>query len=283
MRIDMKDYALTYKFPAHPSEFQNFDMWPLFACLSVSNVVGIIEQALSPRGRIIFTSRYPAILNIASESIRLACRIFEWTGLYVPVAHCSAVRSLVKENGPYILGITQECRDLFDAPSDALQVDLDNGTVKTQNPPVVFAKASSRQKFLARLSAALGAYQVSGVPQHLRVSYAKNQLTPEGQVTAIRGRIEAIEDPDWWNQAAVLAVCDHVCRKLAKNSGTKALISGSQKAPLTTKISTRKLQELEREKDSNAREVQEAWLSYCLLKAKTNTEISKLTKRNVRR
>lgn len=278
----MKDYALAYQFPAHPSEFQNFDMWPLFACLPVPNVVGILEQALSPKGRIVFTSRYPAILNLASESVRLACRVYEWTGLYVPVAHCSAVRSLVKESGPYIIGITHECRDLFNSPPDALVVDLDKGTVSTQSPPVVFSKASSRQKFLARMSAALGSYQVNGVPEHLRVAYNKNQLTPEGQVIAIRGRIEVIEDPLWWNQAAVLAVCDHVCRKLVKNRGAKALVSGSQKAPLTTKISTRKLQELEREKDSNAREIQEAWLSYCLLKAKTSTEISKLTKRNVR-
>lgn len=278
----MKDYALTYKFPASPSEFQNFDMWPLFACLPLTNIVGILETALSPRGRVLFMSRYPAILNIASESVRLACRVYEWTGLYVPVAHCSAVKSLVNETGPYIIGITSECRDLFEAPADSLLIDLDRGMVRTQCPPVVFSKASSRQKFVSRLSAALGNYETNGVPEHLRLAYPGNQLTPEGQVVAIRGRIEVIEDPIWWNQAAVLAVCDHVCRKLAKNRGAKALISGSQKPPLTTKISTRKLQELEREKESNAREVQQAWSSYCLLKAKTSTEIAKLTKRNVR-
>lgn len=72
-----------------------------------------------------------------------------------------------------------------------------------------------------------------------------------------------------------------VCRKLAKNKGVKALTSGSsRKKPLTTKISIRALQEIEREKSSNAREIQEAWLSYCLLKTKMGTEVSKLTKRN---
>lgn len=60
----------------------------------------------------------------------------------------------------------------------------------------------------------------------------------------------------------------------------KALTSGSTKKPLTTKISIRALQEIEREKSSNAREIHEAWLSYCLLKTKMGTEISKLTKRN---
>ncbi|KAK1042476.1 hypothetical protein LTR33_015545, partial [Friedmanniomyces endolithicus] len=39
VRIDMKDYALCYQFPASPTGFQNFAMWPLFCCLSIPNIV----------------------------------------------------------------------------------------------------------------------------------------------------------------------------------------------------------------------------------------------------
>jgi hypothetical protein len=40
----------------------------------------------------------------------------------------------VQEPGPYILGITAECRTLFNAPSDALVVDLDRNFVLTSSP-----------------------------------------------------------------------------------------------------------------------------------------------------
>lgn len=280
VRIDMKDYALVYQFPNHSSGFQNFDIWPIFSALSVANIVGIIETALSASGRIIFMSDHLAMLNIATESIRTACRVYGWTGLYVPVAHCSSVTSLVAENGPYILGISRECRDLFTLPVDAVLVDLDHDIIHTIAPPVVFNKTASRQKFIERLNAVLGVHEISGVPLHLREAYARNQLTPEGQVIAIRGRIEVIENPSWWQEDDVLAVCDHVCRKLGKNKGLKAVISGGTKKPNTMKVLTRRLQEIEREKSSNAREVDEAWLSYCLLKNKMTTEVSKVSKRN---
>ena len=70
VRIDMKDYALCYQFPSSPTGFQNFAMWPLFTCLSIPNIVGVIEAALSPTRRIIFTSHYPAMLTVAAETVR---------------------------------------------------------------------------------------------------------------------------------------------------------------------------------------------------------------------
>lgn len=209
VRIDMKDYALAYQFPNHPSGFQNFSMWPLFSCLSVANIVSLLETALSPSGRIIFVTKYPAILNIATESVRLACRVFEWTGLYVPVAHCSAIKSLVAERGPYMIGVTSECRRLLLPPADAVVVDLDQGLIQTKNPPIVFHKSTSRQKFVNRLSQALAGCEPTGVPDHLKEAYLRGQLTPEGQVICMKGRIEVIEDPKWWKQEAVLSACDH--------------------------------------------------------------------------
>jgi hypothetical protein len=57
----MKDYSLVYNFPSSPAGFQNFSMWPLFSCLSVPNIVGVIEAALCPASRIILTTHYPAM------------------------------------------------------------------------------------------------------------------------------------------------------------------------------------------------------------------------------
>src|SRR5262245_10245189 len=147
-------------------------MWPLFSCLSIPNIVGIIEAALSPTRRIIFVSHYPAILTIAAETVRFCVRIYEWSGLYVPLVHGRHAKDLVQEPGPYILGFTAESRSLFTAPNDALVVDLDRNFVLTSCPPTTLS-AGQRTKMINRLTQALnGDVTPTGVPSHLRSAYA---------------------------------------------------------------------------------------------------------------
>jgi hypothetical protein len=214
VRIDMKDYALCYQFPSSPTGFQNFSMWPLFTCLSIPNIVGVIEAAVSPTRRIIFVSHYPAMLTVAAETIRYCVRVYEWSGLYVPVVHARHVKELVQEPGPYILGVTAECRTLFNAPSDALVVDLDRNFVLTSSPPNVLNQGQ-RTKFINRMTQSLnGDVSPSGVPTHLRTAYAGGKLIPAGQIIVMRGEVESIQEPQWWNQDAVMSVMDHVCEKL---------------------------------------------------------------------
>lgn len=214
VRIDMKDYALCYQFPSSPTGFQNFAMWPLFTCLSIPNIVGVIEAAVSPTRRIIFTSHYPAMLTVAAETVRFCVRVYEWSGLYVPVVHARHVKDLVQEPGPYILGVTSECRTLFTAPTDALVIDLDRNFVLTSSPPSALT-AGQRTKMITRLTQALnGEVSPTGVPQHLRSAYGGGKLIPAGQIIVMRGEVESIQDPDWWTQDAVMSVMDHVCEKL---------------------------------------------------------------------
>ena len=63
-------------------------------------------------------SRAKTRLTVAAETIRYCLRIYEWSGLYVPVVHFRNIANVVKEPGPYILGATAECRGLFTAPGD---------------------------------------------------------------------------------------------------------------------------------------------------------------------
>jgi hypothetical protein len=218
VRIDMKDYALCYQFPSSPTGFQNFAMWPLFTCLSIPNIVGVIEAAVSPTRRIIFVSHYPAMLTVAAETIRYCVRVYEWSGLYVPVVHARHVKELVQEPGPYILGVTAECRTLFNAPSDALVIDLDRNFVLTSSPPNVLNQGQ-RTKFITRMTQSLnGDVSPSGVPAHLRTAYAGGKLIPAGQIIVMRGEVESVEEPQWWNQDAVMGVMDHVCEKLVGSS-----------------------------------------------------------------
>ncbi|KAJ5638202.1 hypothetical protein N7490_008081 [Penicillium lividum] len=280
VRIDMKDYALCYQFPSSPTGFQNFAMWPLFNCLSIPNIVGVIEAAVSPTRRIIFVSHYPAMLTVAAETIRYCVRVYEWSGLYVPVVHARHVKELVQEPGPYILGITAECRTLFNAPSDALVVDLDRNFVLTSSPPNVLNQGQ-RTKFITRLTQSLnGDVSPSGVPAHLRSAYAGGKLIPAGQIIVMRGEVESVQDPNWWNQDAVMGVMDHVCEKLGRNTGMKAIFGGAVKKPLMTKVSMRHLNEIVRERNQYSRDAMEAWQDFINLKGRMDTELSKVTKRN---
>lgn len=280
VRIDMKDYALCYQFPSSPTGFQNFAMWPLFSCLSIPNIVGVIEAALSPTRRIIFVSHYPAMLTVAAETIRYCVRVYEWSGLYVPVVHARHAKELVQEPGPYILGITAECRTLFTAPTDALVVDLDRNFVLTSSPPTALT-AGQRTKMVNRITQALhGDVTPSGVPQHLRSAYGGGKLVPAGQIIVMRGEVESIQDPEWWNQDTIMSVMDHVCEKMGRNTGMKAVFGGAVKKPLMTKVSMRHLNEIVRERNQYSRDALEAWQDFINLKGRMDTELGKVTKRN---
>ncbi|KAI9828079.1 MAG: hypothetical protein M1832_003606 [Thelocarpon impressellum] len=296
VRIDMKDYALCYQFPSSPTGFQNFAMWPLFTCLSVPNIVGVVEAALSPTRRIVFVSHYPAMLTVAAETVRFCVRVYEWSGLYAPVVHARHVKELVQEPGPYILGVTAECRTLFSAPNDALVVDLDRNFVLTSSPPTALT-AGQRAKMVDRLTQALrGDVTPSGVPQHLRSAYGGGKLVPAGQIIVMRGEVESVQEPDWWSQDPVMAVMDHVCEKMVspinhsgrqpsdfaqgRNTGVKAIFGGAVKKPLMTKVSTRHLNEIVRERNQYSRDALEAWQDFINLKGRMDTELAKVTKRN---
>lgn len=280
VRIDMKDYALCYQFPSSPTGFQNFSLWPLFCCLSVPNLVGVMEAAISSTRRIIFMSHYAAMLTTAAETVRFMARVYEWSGLYVPVAHARYVRDLVQEPGPYILGITAECRSLFTAPPDVLVVDLDRNFVMTSDPPNALNN-KQRTRMISRLTEALkGDVQPSGVPTHLRSAYGGGKLIPAGQIIIMKGDVESVQEPDWWNQDAVMAVMDHVCGKLNRNKGLKKVFSGPTKKPLMTKVSMRHLNEIVRERNQYSRDASEAWQDFINLKSRMDTELSKVTKRN---
>ena len=280
VRIDMKEYALCYQFPSSPTGFQNFALWPLFQCLSIPNVVGVMEAAISPTRRIIFVSHHPAMLTMASETVRTCVRVYEWSGLYVPIVHSRHARDLVQEPGPYILGITAECRGIFTPPTDALVVDLDKNFVIAPQPPNAFS-SGQRTKMISRLTNALnGEVHNHGVPSHLKSAYGGGKLIPAGQIIVMKGEVESVQDPSWWNQDSVLSVMDHVCEKMNRNTGVKKVFGGAQKKPLMTKVSMRHLNEIVRERNQYSRDAHEAWQDFINLKGRMDTELAKVSKRN---
>src|SRR5271155_4223814 len=96
----------------------------------------------------------------------------------------------------------------------------------------------------------------------------------------MRGQVESIQDPEWWDQDAVMDVVDHVCEKAGRNTGMAAIFKGNKKQPIMAKVSMRHLNEMIREKNAFAREVNEAWQDYVHLKTRMDSEVAKVTKRN---
>jgi hypothetical protein len=117
----------------------------------------------------------------------------------------------------------------------------------------------------------------------------------------MRGEVESVQDPNWWNQNEVMRVMDHACSKLVcttlhndenaihrvltliaqgKNTGIKAVLTGTNKKPLMTKVSMRHLNEIVRERNQYSRDAMEAWQDFINLKGRMDTELAKVSKRN---
>merc|ERR1712000_238586 len=79
---------------------------------------------------------------------------------------------------------------------------------------------------------------------------------------------------------SIMAVMDHVCEKVGRNTGIKAVFAGQQKKPLMTKVSMRHLNEIVRERNQYSRDALEAWQDFINLKGRMDTELGKVTKRN---
>ncbi|RMD40153.1 hypothetical protein DV735_g4983, partial [Chaetothyriales sp. CBS 134920] len=275
LRVTLEEYTLCYQVPSLSCDFQNFPLWPLFTCLSTRNLLGVIEAALSPEGRIILTSHHLSILTIAAETIRFYLRT--WTGLYSPVAYGRHAQELVDEPGPYILGFSKQSRPLYNAPKDALVVDLDYDRIFTSAPPSSLSQRQ-RAKYASILAQATHGASIEGVPSHLCSAYQMNvRFSAFGGLMA-QDTTQWIKEPSWWNgalaQQAMQDVSDRVRRShrllrafrtLLPNNAINA--SGVQ---ALHKLSPSTLSSMTQDRNALARALSEAWREYITLKARSD-------------
>jgi hypothetical protein len=216
LRIDLDRYTFCYKLPSDPSRFQNFALWPFFTCITPPQMIAVIETALSPKGRLIFTSQHHAMLTMACETIRFYVKT--WAGLYVPTVYGAHVQEMLVEPAPYMLGVTKQSRALSDAPRDALVVDLDSKRVYTSRPPGSLSPRQ-RKKYAALLGQALGAVTLDGPPPHLRSAYDQNfRFSAIGSIVATENTPKAVRDPRWWDPVKVSSVVSHICKRVVSSS-----------------------------------------------------------------
>ena len=271
LQIELEKYTLYYKLPADPNKFQNFALWPMFCCMSVQQIVAVIEAALCPNGRIIFTSQHPAILTNVAESVRFYVKT--WAGLYVPVVYGRQAQEHIDEPAPYILGVTKQSRSLFTAPREALLVDLDFQRIFTSRPPGSLSPRQ-RKKYANMISKVLGAVKTDGVPPHLRSAYDENSQF--NAVGAVVGSDKAVKDPSWWDPVQTEAVMTHISRRIRQNYKLLATLNLKQQS---TKVSARDLAGMAHNRNFLSRSVDEAWQAYIKFKRRSDVKVLDLLKR----
>ncbi|RMZ85767.1 hypothetical protein DV737_g368, partial [Chaetothyriales sp. CBS 132003] len=275
LRITLEEYTLCYQVPSLSRDFQNFPLWPLFTCLSTRNLLGMIEAALCPEGRIILTSHHLSILTIAAEAIRYYLRT--WTGLYVPVAYGRHAQELVDEPGPYILGFSKQSRPLYNAPKDALVVDLDYDRIFTSAPPSSLSQRQ-RAKYASVLAQATQGASIEGVPSHLCSAYQINvRFSAFGGLMA-PDTTHWIKEPSWWNNGLALEAMHHVCNRVRRSHKllrafrsmvpNNAINSSAHQA--LHKLPPSTLSSLTQDRNALVRSLTEAWREYIALKTRAD-------------
>lgn len=242
------------------------------------SIITLVEVALSHSGRIIFISRHLAMLNVAAETIRYLVRLLEWNGLYVPTAHVHHCHDLIYERSPYILGFSSTCRELLNPPSDAHVVDLDSGRLHQSSFQPTVLSTNQRLKLINRLAKAFnGLDNQHGVPSHLQTSYEDGKAFLVGTALVKKDNCKVVDTPSWWNQEAVVAIFDRVCKKVAKNASINFLFSAHSKRQTTTTVPISYVDGLIRDRNASTREVREIWQDMLINEKANHVQISNIT------
>ncbi|KAF7784321.1 hypothetical protein Agabi119p4_486 [Agaricus bisporus var. burnettii] len=210
----------------------NFTMWPLFKCLNIDNILTICEIALAPTGRILFFSRYPAMLGIAVNTIRYLVELRGWDGIALPAVHSRDAKIYIDDPGPWIIGLATEARYSIRPASEVCVCDLDINYLSCSSPPVGFvSQKQQRDRFRQRLLAAFeGHYHPDHcIPSEFKEAFPAGRFRPICKIQAKRGASSAavadqIKPPEWWHSTRTIQAFDSVLQdKFKKPSLLKRL------------------------------------------------------------
>lgn len=196
----------------------NFTMWPLFKCLNIDNILTICEIALSPTGRVLFFSRYPAMLGIAVNTIKYLVELRGWNGIALPSVHSRDAKIYIDDPGPWIMGLATEARYAVRPASEICVCDLDINYLNCPSPPQgVVSQKQPRDKYRQRLLAAFDTHYHPdhSVPSEFKEAFPAGRFRPVCKIQAKRGGssstvAEQIKPPEWWNSTRIIQAFDSV-------------------------------------------------------------------------
>ncbi|KAH9812207.1 AEX-3 domain-containing protein [Melampsora americana] len=201
----------------------DFTMWPVFKSLSLSNLVSIYELALSPMGRVVFFSRYPAMLNMAVETFRVLLELRGWQGLCQSIVHARDVKIYLEDPGPYLLGMNSQLRPITaNAPQEVMIVDLDTNNITCPKPhPQAYSKGQTRIKIERKLEEVIGTLGgVRGVPPEFHEAFPGGRFRPFSAVEIKDSPSEAerlLPPAEWnWDQTKAVMAFDSILSKVPR-------------------------------------------------------------------
>ncbi|GAA5844578.1 hypothetical protein JCM3766R1_002666 [Sporobolomyces carnicolor] len=164
----------------------NFPTWPLFKTLHVDNILSAAEIALAPSGRVLFVSKHPTMLSIATLTLGLILERNGWSGLVRSVTHARDLSIYVENPGPWVLAIPASKRTaILDEVAQAIAVvDLDSDSVIYTGPLLsALSTGSVRERALRKLDRALGNVGTIGSVSHSIIqAFPNGKFVPFSQV-----------------------------------------------------------------------------------------------------
>ena len=141
---------------------RNIDIYALFRCLSIPNIVTLFEYVLS-EARIILLSSHTAMLHLASLAITNLIYPFQWCGVFIPVLPSRLVQT-IEAPCPYIVGIERRYEPSDYPDDDFVLVDLDQNSIVSNGPPPPSLPRQQRRKLISLLQHSAPHHTRYGVP-----------------------------------------------------------------------------------------------------------------------
>ena len=140
---------------------RNTDLYALFRCLTIPNIITLFEYALS-ESRIILLSSHTAMLQLACGALTSLLYPLKWAGVLIPVLPARLVQAL-EAPCPYIAGVERRYEKLELPDDDFCLVDLDANTIESTAPPMTLPRPQ-RRKLQSLLQVAAPHHNRFGVP-----------------------------------------------------------------------------------------------------------------------
>ncbi|KAL2015735.1 hypothetical protein VTK56DRAFT_4882 [Thermocarpiscus australiensis] len=130
---------------------RSIDLYALFRCLSLENIVLLFEYAMS-EARIIFLSSHTGMLHLACHALVNLLYPLKWASIFIPVLPARLISAL-EAPCPYIVGVERRYEKIDLPEDDYVLVDLDRDTIDATAQPVSLPR-QHRRKLLSLLQIA---------------------------------------------------------------------------------------------------------------------------------
>ncbi|TWU78687.1 hypothetical protein ED733_005942 [Metarhizium rileyi] len=130
---------------------RTIDLYALFRCLSLENVVALFEYAMS-ESRIIFLSSHTSMLHLACHALVNLLYPLQWASIFIPILPARLISAL-EAPCPYIVGVERRYERIELPDDDYVLVDLDKDTIDATSQPHRLPR-QQRRKLMSLLQVA---------------------------------------------------------------------------------------------------------------------------------